>query len=70
MVGGTPLFLSSGPSPVSWELEGSPQDLNCSQNSDVVPGICWSHSPSLGVIALSAPITTGTTAAFTSSFSP
>uniref|UniRef100_A0A669AZ21 mitogen-activated protein kinase kinase kinase n=1 Tax=Oreochromis niloticus TaxID=8128 RepID=A0A669AZ21_ORENI len=33
--------------------------------SDVVPGICWSHSPSLGVTAPSAPITTGTTVTFT-----
>ena len=46
------------------------------ERSDVVPGICWSHSSSLGVTAPSAPITTGTTLAFTfhvlyrSSFSP
>ncbi len=33
--------------------------------SDVVPGICSSHSPSLGVTALRALITTGTTVAFT-----
>jgi len=32
--------------------------------SDAVPGICWSHSPSLRVTAPSAPITTGTTALF------
>ena len=30
------------------------------ESSDVVPGICWSHSSSLGVTAPSVPITTGT----------
>ena len=35
------------------------------ESSDVVPGICWSHSSSLGVTAPSAPITTGTTLTFT-----
>ena len=39
---------------------GSAQCLSCSQSSDVVPGICRSHS-SLGVTAPSAPITTVTT---------
>ena len=29
--------------------------------SDFVPGICWSHSPSLGITAPSALITSGTT---------
>lgn len=44
--------------------------------SDVVPGTCGSHSPRLWVTVPSAPITTGTTLAFTlhilcsSSFSP
>uniref|UniRef100_A0A8C5ERG8 RING-type domain-containing protein n=1 Tax=Gouania willdenowi TaxID=441366 RepID=A0A8C5ERG8_GOUWI len=33
--------------------------------SDVFPGICWSHSSSLGVTAPSAPMTTGTTDVFT-----
>ncbi|XP_051261435.1 sialic acid-binding Ig-like lectin 12 isoform X2 [Dicentrarchus labrax] len=33
--------------------------------SDVVPGICWSHSPSLGVTAPRAPTTTGITLALT-----
>ncbi|KAK1786099.1 hypothetical protein P4O66_017826 [Electrophorus voltai] len=47
------------------ELEGPVQYLACSQAvllereiSDVVPGICWSHSPSLGVTAPSTPTTT------------
>ena len=34
------------------------------ESFDDVPGICWSHSSSLGVTAPSAPITTGTTLAF------
>lgn len=42
--------------------------------SDVVPGLCWSHSFSFGVKATGAPITTGTTVALhifsSSSFSP
>ncbi len=46
------------------------------ETSDVLPGICWSHSSSLLVTAPSAPIITGTSVAFTphiffsSSFSP
>lgn len=32
--------------------------------SDVIPGSFWSHFPSLGVIALSAPTITGITLAF------
>ncbi|KAL4009015.1 hypothetical protein ACER0C_002867 [Sarotherodon galilaeus] len=40
---------------------------NCAllEISDVVPGICWSHSPSLGVTTPSAPTTTETTVTFT-----
>uniref|UniRef100_A0AAX7UZ72 Immunoglobulin V-set domain-containing protein n=1 Tax=Astatotilapia calliptera TaxID=8154 RepID=A0AAX7UZ72_ASTCA len=39
--------------------------LEVEEISDVIPGICWSHSPSLGVTTPSAPITTGTTVTFT-----
>lgn len=34
-------------------------------SSDIVPWICWNHSPSLGITALRAPTTTGITLAFT-----
>ncbi|KAI3354393.1 hypothetical protein L3Q82_018913, partial [Scortum barcoo] len=47
------LVLISGPYPPHTEI------------SDVVPGICWSHSSSLGVTALSTPITRGITDVFT-----
>lgn len=29
------------------------------ETSDLIPGICWSRFPSLGVTALRAPTTTG-----------
>lgn len=51
------------------ELEGSVQYLCCcllwTEILDVIPRICRSYSPSLGVTALSASIVTGTTVAFT-----
>lgn len=51
------------------ELEGSVQYLCCcllwTEILDVIPRICRSYSPSLGVTALSASIITGTAVAFT-----
>ncbi|KAK1800133.1 hypothetical protein P4O66_006155 [Electrophorus voltai] len=50
---GPPFSSVSAPIPEAWELE----------ISDVVPGMCWSRSPSLGVTTPS--VTMGTTGAFT-----
>lgn len=42
-----------------------PAVLFWTESSEFVPGICWSHSSSLGVTAQSVPTPTGTTLAFT-----
>ncbi|XP_067435009.1 putative ferric-chelate reductase 1 [Thunnus thynnus] len=70
------LYQRPGSLRVLCSILGVPRTaLFWTETSDVVPGICWSHSPSLWVTAPSAPITTGTTVAITpifssSSFSP